>query len=736
MNRGPFGAFMTAYSRSGLWQPMNIGRLALLFVPSITAIVAASGLAVAAPQANQRTWALLIGVQDYDDPALDLRYSRNDVESLAEVLVTRGFEYEQALTKLLIDPTKEQLLNQIASFLNPISGEEGPQEQDQILLYFTAHGFHGPAAGDNSADLYLAPKDFKRMDPAGTGINVEDLRTLVEKCPARSKVVIIDSCYAGNQQSPAAASDIEKSFDGLAGTVTLASSSKDEESIEWDKVKHSLFTYWLIQALSGHADTSMDGEVTFDEVYSFVHKKVSTTAFTQFGAEQTPVASMRFSSEGFPTLMRLKPQPLNRVLSDMAQQIVRTVEDETLNQIVSIPPFLYTSYDDITDLDADKDPERTTLGLDCAQRFHDFLDASGDVKVRKLEDVRRVLKTIRATTRDIGTFQGMQRIAKYHNRDIPPVVVYGELLERRPGIVEVRARAIRNDTKATLIETGGTAELTTNEWLETNKSVIAQTADFRRMLDPESGTYKTRGISAIEKWHERERSAPHPNQELSFPFHVEILVRRKPTTADRREWIVAQCEYIGNEAYVALDKGQEYRIRVTYRDLGREGSRDSVFMKLLVDGLNIRAQQRPAGVSDYEIKTRGVAVLEQNPVPLHEADTPPERQHVWIMRPAESAAVAERAWVFEGFYLSDEFVCPFIVGEASESRGLADEIGTISAVFYHEDKTRGGVGTIAGVPRQAERPVQRIPAGHVCNLIGSIQIKYVSARELEQLKGR
>jgi hypothetical protein len=477
----------------------------------------------------------------------------------------------------------------------------------------------------------------------------------------------------------------------------------------------------------------MDGKVTFDEVYNFVHKKVSTTAVTQFGREQTPVASMRFSSKGFPTLITLKPQPLNLVLAEMAEQVVSAVEDQTLERIISIPPFLYTSYEDINRLDVKEGSQRTHLGLDCAKRFHDYLHASGG-KVQTLAEARRVLKAIRATTHDIGTFQGAHRIAKYLNKDFPPVVVYGELLERNPGIVQVRARAIRNDTKATLVETGGMAELSEHEWLETNRSVIVQPEDFTRERDPETGDYKTRGISIIEKWHRRERQAPHPHQDDSFPFRVEI--RSGPIGSDARKWPIAPGIYIDNRAYVALDKGQEYRIRVTCRKSGAAAD-DGVFMKLLVDGLNIRAQKKPQGVPVNLMQTKGVAVLEQNPVPLDEPDLPPEKQHVWILRPARNATDAQRSWEFEGFYLTDKLVCPFIVGEASESRGLADEIGIITAVFYEEIRMRAGaVGTFAGPPRNAENPVQRIPAGDIGNPLGSIQIHYVSTRELQQLKNR
>jgi hypothetical protein len=569
--------------------------------------------------------------------------------------------------------------------------------------------------------LYLAPVDFNEDDVAGTGISAAWLRDQLRKCPAKSKILIIDSCFSGQGDEAAAASDIEREFNKLENVVTLASSMKDEVSLVHSDVGQSLFTYWLTQALAGHADTTMDGAITVDEVYAYVHRKVSETAAIRYGMRQTPVASMRFGTEGFPTVVKLKAQSLDAILMDMAEQIVRAVEGQRLKQVVSVPPFLYTSYRDIDDIDAEKRPGSDgSLGVTCAERFYDALAlTAGNVNIQTPEQRRRVGRLIKSA-QDLGTFKGTQRIANYLNRDFPPVVVYGELLERKPGIVQVRARAIRNDTKATLIETGGTAELNESEWIETNKSIIPRREEYQALLDPETSEYKTRGISLIEQWDPRIDSEPHPLKVKTFPFRFEFLVRPR---SNPRIWKSVGCEFIGNQAYVALDRGDEYQIRVKYLALPGQNSDRNVFMKLLVDGLNILDQKALTGASEDEIRTRGIDMVAINPVSLEKSDK-------WILRPA-----IKHSWTFEGFYLTDHLVCPLYVTAASESRGLGDQIGLISAVFYEELATRGGEqGTVAGQPREAERPVQRVDAGAIGNPIGSVHIHYVSSQELERLK--
>lgn len=44
--------------------------------------------------------------------------------------------------------------------------------------------------------------------------------------------------------------------------------------MEKDDLQHGGFTYYLLEALKGAADTDRDGAVTVDEVYRYVSEKV------------------------------------------------------------------------------------------------------------------------------------------------------------------------------------------------------------------------------------------------------------------------------------------------------------------------------------------------------------------------------------------------------------------------------------------------------------------------------
>ncbi len=69
------------------------------------------------------------------------------------------------------------------------------------------------------------------------------------------------------------------------GKVIITASAANEVSVEKDDLQHGVFTYYLLEALKGAADSDRDGAVTVDEAYRYVSEKVPRAT----GQEQHPV---------------------------------------------------------------------------------------------------------------------------------------------------------------------------------------------------------------------------------------------------------------------------------------------------------------------------------------------------------------------------------------------------------------------------------------------------------------
>ena len=312
---------------------------ALLATLAIFVAVNAAGFTQLAAQdfpgdgeSSGRQWAILIGVENYQK-ATPLTYTINDVDQLAKTLLERGGVPSERVVKFIetapdarYQPLKASLLSELPRWLRK------PKADDRLIVYFSGHGFRS-----QDGKLFLAPLDCDPSDPAETGISVSWLRDQLAACPAKFKLLVLDSCHAGTEKGDeqikgVPAKDLGEPFRDLEGVVTLASSTGDEKSQIWSDKHQSLFTYWLNQGLAGHADENGDAEVDIDELNKYVYQNVTHTAKTQLHRPQTPVRIIRGGS-GTPVVLELVPTKLKHLIADMANQISWAMEERGIKKV-------------------------------------------------------------------------------------------------------------------------------------------------------------------------------------------------------------------------------------------------------------------------------------------------------------------------------------------------------------------------------------------------------------------
>ena len=230
--------------------------------------------------------ALLIGNSRYEDKTLTkLQTPDVDVEALARVLrdpVIGGFDEVTSL----IDQSADTLRREIARFL-------GHKKRDDLLvLYFTGHGVL-----DDEGQLYLAVHDTEHDLVSASAIPASFVTSEMNRSRSRSQVLILDCCHSGafargakgQSVQPGAKVGTATAFEGSGyGRVVLTASDATQYAWEGERVigeaEHSLFTHYLVQGLeSGQADIDGDGEVTVNELYTYVYEQVVNQT-----AKQTP----------------------------------------------------------------------------------------------------------------------------------------------------------------------------------------------------------------------------------------------------------------------------------------------------------------------------------------------------------------------------------------------------------------------------------------------------------------
>ncbi|MFE9427166.1 caspase family protein [Kitasatospora sp. NPDC006697] len=218
-----------------------------------------------------RRSALLIATYDYQDAGLrQLAAPAHDAEALATVLrdpEIAGFD----VTTLVNKP-----LQQVGEAIGDFYRER--RRDDLTLLYFTGHGLK-----DDDGRLYLAMTNTRRDSLLFTGLSAEQIDRAMEGCSSRQKVLILDCCYSGAfpaghlAKADTAVHTLER-FQGRGRTVLTASDSTQysfEGGQAHGEAVQSVFTRYLVAGLrDGSADLDGDGDITLDELYSYVHDRV------------------------------------------------------------------------------------------------------------------------------------------------------------------------------------------------------------------------------------------------------------------------------------------------------------------------------------------------------------------------------------------------------------------------------------------------------------------------------
>jgi len=242
------------------------------------------------PKNVAKRWAAIIGISKYKDTRISsLRYAHKDAESFYNWIVDKnGGKYSYDQVKLLTneDATLRNIKKLIESWLPKSSIKE-----DLVTIYFAGHGT--PEAPNKMDNICLLPYDAEYKDISTTGYRLWVLEHVIKHyIKAQKVVVIIDACHSGGigetfdlaRRSPAGYNKRYFSIEPMVraledigdGKVIFSATDTDQYSFESERWGngHGVFTYFLIQGLSGKADTQNDSKVSLGELFPYVSQNV------------------------------------------------------------------------------------------------------------------------------------------------------------------------------------------------------------------------------------------------------------------------------------------------------------------------------------------------------------------------------------------------------------------------------------------------------------------------------
>ncbi len=235
---------------------------------------------------------LAVGIDQFRDSAISLKYAAKDAKELEEKLKTQSatlYRPEDIHYTLLTDKeaTKAAILdriNQLAATIKP---------QDSFILFVAGHGVL------LQSQYYMLTHDFSGKVSSDSMIGSNEIVEMSKKIKALSQLFIFDTCHAGGVDTivsglyDARMSVLAKKM----GLHIYASAGDKQAAIDGYK-GNGLFTYSLLDGLNNNkeADKNKDGKVTIVGLGEY-SKKMTTNISKEIGHSQTPLI-INFGKDG------------------------------------------------------------------------------------------------------------------------------------------------------------------------------------------------------------------------------------------------------------------------------------------------------------------------------------------------------------------------------------------------------------------------------------------------------
>lgn len=277
--------------------------------------------ATLASSANDKTvsdkWALVVGISNFKDSSINLKYAAKDATDFKNFLVTQE-NFASDHVKLLTDAgaTKEEIISKLGDgWLGKYA-----KENDLVVVYVSSHG---SSSQEDVGVNFLVAHDTDKFKLVSTGLPMQWLTKIIQE-QVRSKrvVVILDVCHSGSagDETKKAADDVDDEDDSAAsdsaskglvrsakldvgglkvgsGQVILCSSLAEQVSWESKNYPNSVFTRRLIESLQCKGK-----DTTLNQAFAQLRTSVGAEVLSDRGMVQTPNIFNKTWTGGDPVL--------------------------------------------------------------------------------------------------------------------------------------------------------------------------------------------------------------------------------------------------------------------------------------------------------------------------------------------------------------------------------------------------------------------------------------------------
>lgn len=284
--------------------PAALANNPIISIGSSSTVQPKSGTAV------KNKWALVIGVSNFRDASINLRYAAKDAKDFAHFLIADG-HFDPTHVKLLVDgdATRQNIIEALGDGFLASKAKPG----DVVIIYVSSHG--GADKNQASGLNFLVPYDATPKNLLANGIPMEWFSQIIkDQIDCDRVVVFLDVCHSGaavnnrttqmktTTQAKEGSTDpggkgLNRNFDvtGIApgaGQIIVCSSLSNQLSWESKKYENSVFTRRLIDGLRSKGNQTKLGEAFRD-----MREKVENEVLSDRHVQQTPVMKRTWNGD-------------------------------------------------------------------------------------------------------------------------------------------------------------------------------------------------------------------------------------------------------------------------------------------------------------------------------------------------------------------------------------------------------------------------------------------------------
>jgi hypothetical protein len=238
---------------------------------------------------NNKAIALIIGITNYKNIPLAI-YADKDAKMFSD-FAYRSLGVSRDKIKLLINETANYI--EIKKTIKRWLQNEISSGVTDVYVFFAGHGL----VSENQKDLFLLPYDSEPSLLEDTSIKRSELFSIISENNPKTITAFFDTCYSGltreNKMLIASARPLQIIADENTVPVNinlLTAAANNEIANGLDEAEHGMFSYFLMEGLSGNADMDNNKSITLGELHTYLNKKVKDKSI-KIGRQQNPQLS-------------------------------------------------------------------------------------------------------------------------------------------------------------------------------------------------------------------------------------------------------------------------------------------------------------------------------------------------------------------------------------------------------------------------------------------------------------